>query len=369
MSVTAATSAKAVASAQFAPTVHIVERLAPGGIETLVLDIASCSIPPHVVMSLQGDRRSLAESWPRLRELRVPIEAFNRSGFDPILVGRLTRRLLQLKPRAVFAHHIGPFLYGGLAARLAGVKHLIAVEHDAWHFDNPRDAKLSRWCAALLRPRVIAVSEQVAARTREIMPGRPLAVVPPGVSTERFRPADQAAARQRLSVPRNIKIIGAVGRLSAVKGHSLLIEAVAAMGETVSLVVVGDGPERRALEELTAERRLTDRVRFLGQRDDLELIYPAFDVLCQPSLAEGLPRTLLEAQSCGVPVVATKVGGMPEAVCPRSGTLVEPNDVDALRAALAAVLARDEKPSPREFVAGRFSLASTVGAYAELTGG
>lgn len=368
MSAAADTSIKAAAPAQFAPTVHIVERLAPGGIETLVLDIASCSVPPHVVMSLQSDRKSLTENWARLRELQVPIEAFNRSGLDPMLVGRLTRRLLQLKPRAVFAHHIGPFLYGGLAARLAGVKHLVAVEHDAWHFDNPREAKLSRWCANLLRPSVVAVSEQVAARTREVMPGRPLAVVPPGVATERFKPADQGAARQRLSLARNVKVIGAVGRLSAVKGHSFLIEAVAALAD-VALVIVGDGPERRALEELSARLQLSERVRFLGQRDDLESIYPAFDLLCQPSLAEGLPRTVLEAQSCGVPVVATRVGGMPEAVCPRSGVIVEPNDVDALRAALAAALARDDTPSPRDFVAARFSLAGTVRAYAELSGG
>jgi glycosyltransferase involved in cell wall biosynthesis len=369
MSVTAETSTIGVSRVQFAPIVHIVERLAPGGIETLVLDIVSCSVAPHVIMSLQGDPESLAEQWPRLRELHVRIEAFGRSGFDPMLVGRLTRRLLQLKPRAVFAHHVGPLLYGGLAARLAGVRHLIAVEHDAWHLDNPREARLSRWCAGLLRPKIIAVSEQVAARMREVMPGRPLAVVPPGISTERFRPADQGAARQRLSLGQNVNVIGAVGRLSAVKGHSSLIEALPLMPESVHLVIVGDGPERHALEKLTATLRLTERVRFLGQRDDLELIYPAFDLLCQPSIAEGLPRTILEAQSCGVPVVATRVGGMAEAVCPHSGKLVEPNDVDALRAALSAMLARDEKRSPRDFVVGEFSLASTVRAYAELAGG
>jgi glycosyltransferase involved in cell wall biosynthesis len=354
--------------AQLAPNVHIVERLAPGGIETLVLDIASFSTPSHLIMSLQGDQNSLAQQWPRLREHRVRIEGFNRSGFDPILVGRLTRRLLKLRPRAVFVHHIGPLLYGGLAARLAGVKHLIAVEHDAWHFDNPRDAKLTRWCGRFLRPSVVAVSEQVAARAREIMPGRSIVVVPPGISTERFMPADKAAARLRLLLAPNQQIIGTVGRLSAVKGHSLLIEAVAAMPDTVNLLIVGDGPERRALEELTAKLGLTDRIRFLGQRDDLELIYPAFDVLCQPSIAEGLPRTILEAQSCGVPVVATRVGGMPEAVCPRSGFVVEANDVQALGAALAAALSRSERISPRNFVAGRFSLTSTLRAYARLAG-
>src|ERR671921_2014112 len=91
MSLTAAASDVGIARTAVAPMVHIVERLAPGGIETLVLDIASFSIPPHVVMSLRGNRESLAERWPRLRELRVPIEGFNRSGFDPMLVGRLTR--------------------------------------------------------------------------------------------------------------------------------------------------------------------------------------------------------------------------------------------------------------------------------------
>jgi glycosyltransferase involved in cell wall biosynthesis len=368
MSAAAEASVMPAARSADGPIVHIVERLAPGGIETLVLDIASSSAPPHIVMSLQGESDTLITHWPRLQERRVPIEAFSRSGRDTMLLSRLTRRLWQLKPRAVFVHHIGPLLYGGIAARLAGVKHLIAVEHDAWHFDNPRNASLSRWCAMLLRPKVFAVSNQVAERTREMMPGRPVTVVPPGISTDRFAPADQAAARRRLSLAPDRKIVGAVGRLAAVKGHRVLIQALQKMPDVVDLVLVGDGPERPALEALALDLDMADRVRFLGQREDLELIYPAFDVLCQPSLAEGLPRTILEAQSCGVPVVATKVGGMPEAVCPRSGMLVEPQDIDALSLALAAVLDRREKVSPREFVTERFSLASTLRAYAEAGG-
>jgi glycosyltransferase involved in cell wall biosynthesis len=351
------------------PIVHIVERLAPGGIETLVLDIAAASQPAHLVISLQGDAGTLRRAWPRLRDGRVPLEAFGRSGLDPRLVLRLARHLRQLRPRAVFAHHMGPLVYGGLAARLAGVRRLILVEHDAWHLDNPREAKLARWCARVLRPSVAAVSEQVAGRAREVMAGRPVSVVPPGVATDRFVPADKVAARQRLGLPLDAKIIGAVGRLSAVKAHAALIEAVATQPSDLILVLVGDGPERPKLEALASTLGIADRVRFLGLRDDLEAIYPAFDLLCQPSLAEGLPRTILEAQSCGVPVIATKVGGMPEAVCPRTGVLIEPGDAAGLQTALLRALAQLPDVSPRAFVDGKYSLASTVQAYTELAGG
>src|SRR5690349_18906516 len=86
----------AVAKDAAADIVHIVERLAPGGIETLVLDIAAASRPAHLVMSLQGDAVALRQAWPRLRDSAVPFEAFGRSGLDPPLVLRLARRLAQI---------------------------------------------------------------------------------------------------------------------------------------------------------------------------------------------------------------------------------------------------------------------------------
>lgn len=346
-------------------SVHVVEHLAPGGIETLVLDLVRGGTGADAIFSLTGTPESLAADWPALAGSGVALEAFDRGeGFNPGLVPRLARAMRARRPSTVFVHHIGPLLYGGMAARLAGVGRLVHVEHDAWHYEDPRHRRMVSWLAVLLRPEVVAVSEQVADRVRTIMPGRPVRVIPPGIRTERFRPRDKVLARRRLGLDESARIVGTAGRLVPVKGHLHLIDAMAGLPDDVRLVIAGDGPERGVLEARAAGLGLGGRVRFLGHRDDLEDIYPALDVFCLPSLAEGLPRTVLEAQACGVPVVASAVGGLPEAVEPVSGRLVPSADPAALAAALADVLARNgAAPSPRRFVEERLSWTRTMEGY------
>jgi glycosyltransferase involved in cell wall biosynthesis len=115
---------------------------------------------------------------------------------------------------------------------------------------------------------------------------------------------------------------------------------------------VGDGPARPALEALAADLRLNGAVGFLGMRDHAavaELMRGA-DLLVLPSLAENLPTVVLEAQACGLPVVATDVGGTREALDPTAGRLVAPGDDEALAGAIGAVLAADHD---REAIAAR----------------
>jgi glycosyltransferase involved in cell wall biosynthesis len=138
----------------------------------------------------------------------------------------------------------------------------------------------------------------------------------------------------------------------------------------VHAVLVGEGPEREPLIDLTRRLSVTERTHFLGQRDDVEVIHSAFDVFCLPSVNEGLPRSVLEAQACGVPVVASTVGGVPSAVCPNSGRLVPAGDDKGLAAALADVIGRRiDKSVPRSFIERRFSLEGTREAYERLIAG
>jgi glycosyltransferase involved in cell wall biosynthesis len=347
-------------------TVHIVERLAPGGIETLVLDIVRGSGDGRV-LSLQGDRYELLAKWPALGPIGDRIEGFRRHGRDIRLIPRLARALRAVNAKAVFLHHMGPLLYGGLAARLAGVSTVVYVEHDAWHYESRTDRLLTRGLVKFLGVRLVAVSEQVADRLRAIMPGREVAVVPPGIDTERFAPGDKSAARQTFGLDQAWRIVGSVGRLQAVKGQRFLIEAMKELPDDVHAVLVGDGPLRAELEQLAQKLSLDQRVHFLGHRDDLDAIYPAFDIFCLPSLSEGLPRTLLEAQASGVPVVATDVGGIPEAVCDLSGILVPAGEANTLAAALVRALERGTlSESPRAFVLERMSLKYTMQKYQQL---
>jgi glycosyltransferase involved in cell wall biosynthesis len=349
-------------------TVQIVERLAPGGIETMVLDLVRSAPENHAILSLQGTVEQLVRDWEALRPLREQIVAFGRNGgLQPSLVLALRRRLRDLRPDTVIVHHIGPLLYGGLAARLAGVPHVIHVEHDAWHYDSARRRRVARWCALVLRPRVVAVSRQVAERVQAVMPGAAITVIPPGVPVERFRPGDREQARRRLALDPAGQVVGTVGRLVPVKGQRFLLEALRDLPATVHAMIVGGGPERDNLQRMAQALGVAERTHFLGHRDDLCEVYPAFDVFCLPSLAEGLPRTVLEAQACGVPVVASDVGGLPEAVCGRTGVLVPAGEPAAIAAAIRRLLDRGTAAaSPRPFVERHLSWARTLQGYREL---
>jgi glycosyltransferase involved in cell wall biosynthesis len=163
--------------------------------------------------------------------------------------------------------------------------------------------------------------------------------------------------------------VGTAGRLVPVKSHHVLLRALAALPDDVHCAIAGDGPELHNLQSLATELGVTARTHFLGHRNDLWDVYPAFDIFCLPSQAEGLPRTVLEAQACDIPVVATDVGGVAEALDPQASLLVPPNDPVALANGLTSLLSRlDALSSPRQFIQSRMSLAITSARYHALYG-
>ena len=354
--------------------VHIVQRMAPGGIETLVLDLATRDAR-ILVVSLEGDAADLVAQWPRLDAIADRLVALGKTpGVVPNLVLALAAILRRSGVIAIVAHHVGPLIYGGIAARLAGIATRIHVEHDAWHYEDRGRARLSRVVDFLVRPRRVAVSEATAHHADAALAGGTALVIPNGVDLEMFRLRDRGQARLHLSLPVDVPLVGSVGRLVRVKGHDLLIEACRYLSSGVHVALAGDGPELAPLRERAARLGLADRVHFLGHVDRPEDVYPAFDVFCLPSRAEGFPRSLIEAQACGIPVVATDVGGVREAVCPGTGRVVAPEHPRALASALAEALelpvapARSPPATPRAFVDPGFSLDRTVAAYRALAG-
>ena len=139
-------------------------------------------------------------------------------------------------------------------------------------------------------------------------------VMPNGVDARRFHLRPQHAARAELGWP-DAPTLLSVGNLVENKGHHLVIEALTHMPQ-FRLVIAGDGPQRRALETLVARSNLASRVQFMGSVDQAQLAtcYCAADVLVLASSREGWPNVLLESMACGTPVVATRVGGVPEIV-------------------------------------------------------
>jgi glycosyltransferase involved in cell wall biosynthesis len=170
-------------------------------------------------------------------------------------------------------------------------------------------------------------------------------------------------------------VIGAVARLAPQKGLQYLLRAapeVLREFPTALFVIVGDGPERQALEVEASSLGVQDAVCFLGVREDIPELLSSMDVLAIPSLDEGLPMAMLEAMAAGRAVVASRVGGIPRVIQDRvNGIMVSPGDVSTLAATLREVLKRGELRAAlgqraRETVESRFSAASMARQYLEV---
>jgi sugar transferase (PEP-CTERM/EpsH1 system associated) len=206
------------------------------------------------------------------------------------------------------------------------------------------------------------------------VPARKVRTIYNGVDTCSFSPGDREAARHGLGVPDGWKVVGTVGRLDPVKDHEGLIQAFARVPQDgpVLLVLVGDGPLRGRLATVVSRLDLQDRIRILGDRDDIPLLLRSFDVFVLPSVGEGVSNALLEAMATGLPVVATQVGGNQELVQDGvTGRLVEARCPEALAAVITAYLkntelARRHGAAGRARVEREFSLTRMLAAYEEL---
>ena len=347
--------------------VHVVQRMAPGGIETLVLDLIRSSAASTRILSLDGTTEELLAAWPALAQFRFEIIGLNRKpGVRPATVWHLSKALRQLRPRAVFLHHVGPLLYGAPAARLAGVPRVVHVEHDVWHYHGTRDRAIAYGIERLFRPAHVAVSGNAAVELRKMLPGADVTVIPNGIDLDKFKPGNRAAARAMFGLGADWKIVGTAGRLVPVKGHSVLVDAAAHFPENVHVVIAGGGEEAESLKQQALKRGVSHRVHFIGHINRVEALLPAFDVFCLPSHAEGFPRCVIEAQSSGLPVVATDVGALREAICPQTGRIVVPGNPEALAANILDVLAKAPRTSPRNFVAQYYSWDRTVSSYRRM---
>jgi len=265
-------------------------------------------------------------------------------------------------------------IYGILAARAARVP-IIATCHN-WPASTLPLRLYSFLDRIVLRKanHIVAVSENVRERLRRFaIPSRKITVIQNGVDTARF-----ASARPVLRHELNLDgrtVIGVVGRLSSEKGHKFLLRAAPRLIEefpTVALVFIGSGPEQPALESLTRELNLQDRVFFAGFRRDMPQVYASIDILVLPSLEEGLPLTVLEAMAAGLPILASRVGDIGKIIVSGvSGLLIEPGSTDGLYGALVQLLRdpalRDTlRANARATVNSSFSVQRMAAQYLEL---
>lgn len=319
-----------------------------------ILSIRSAEVRGATVHTMAvGPPNSPGAFWTLLSYLRLAVGA--------------RRRVRSLGPDVVNPHFVTT---SGVIARIAGIHPIVLT---AWGSDviPPDGVGLPgplRWLNAwALRgaDRVTAASRYLAGWV-ERAGGADVDLIPFGVDTDRFRPAEEPTPGPFT--------VGAVKSLQAKYGTRYLIEAIAVLVRSVPsvrLLLAGEGPERSRLEALASQLGIARRVEFLGHvaHDEVPALMQEFDVLVNPTVVpEAFGVVVLEASASGLPVVATAVGGVPEVCLDEvTGLLVAPRDPAALAAALSALAVDEDRRASlgragRTFVAERFGWSAGIAA-------
>jgi glycosyltransferase involved in cell wall biosynthesis len=353
-----------------------IEVAEPGGAENMVVQLGEAlrdsGLDPVIA--------SMESGWmtERAAQLGLPVRVFpQQRGLDPAWVPRFALWLRRERIALFHSHEFAMNVYGGAAARLVGIPTLATIHGRHWAGEARRRVIAYR-VLHRLGMRIVVVAHDLGRFLAERMaiPRDWFEVVHNGIPLpEPIPPADRSqrrrAARAALGLPGDGALLIAVGSLFPVKDHDNLLRAFAGLAGA-RLAIAGEGGEESRLRRLAAELGVGPRVHFLGLRDDVERVLLASDVFVLTSRSEALPLAVLEAMAMGLPVVSTRVGGVPEVVTDgETGVLVPPANPAALAEALRGLLAAPERAASlaraaEARVRAEFSIAHMVERYLTL---
>lgn len=210
-----------------------------------------------------------------------------------------------------------------------GLQH-VHTEHDSWHLENPKARKQTQLLATGKHFSLIADANHIAKDLHRYLNRDVDSVILNGIDSKIFTLGDPVSARAQLQLPSDCFLLGAAGRLVAEKGMGLLLQALAQLPLHYHVAIAGIGPQQVILKQQAKELGIQHRVHWLNLVDDMPIFYQAIDLFCLPSVNEGLPLSLLEAQSCGKWVIATDVGAVREVITSDSGHIIADHSVKKL---------------------------------------
>lgn len=348
---------------------QIIPSLDIGGAQKLVVDLVKNINREefYVAVCVLGRRQNTFLEEELVRK-GIPIFFLNiRWAFHPSTIRRVSRLFADFKPDVIHTH-LRAIRYTIIPSHFCGIPVHIHTIHSLAKYDT---SILYRWLNRIafkyLGVKPVSVSREVARTVKEVY-GVESVVIYNGVSTAEYH------FEYKKSLNGEIRLLN-VGKFKKAKNHFLLVEAFAkAMSKEprLRLVLAGDGSLRKRVEMKVKRLGLKDKVDFLGWRSDTPLLLENCDVFVLSSDWEGFGSVLVEAMASGKPIVATKVGGVPEVVEDGvTGFLVPPQDSDALASAILR-LAKDEKlrkmmgNKGRERVVEEFDISLTARRYEQL---
>jgi len=355
---------------------HVVFTLEPGGMENGLVNVANAldrdEFEIHVCCLERGG--PFAARLPNPNNVHV---LGKQPGFSIKTVFALKKLISRIKPDVLHSHNLGPLIYASLATRLGRWKPILHGEHGALHPDQLLLRRiLQRKFFYRTCRRIHTVSHTLTQQLYDTGFTAPrILTLINGVDTERFVLAEKVVARKRIGLPESAIVIGIVGRLVAWKRHEDLIAAFTGLAgkfPAAHLLIVGGGPDESKILDRINASPFKGRIRATGFQGDPLPFYQAMDLLATPSTHEGMSNVVLEAMSCGVPVLAHNICGNAEMISGGvDGVVAGLNSVGQLQAELEKILMEPEKlaamgRAAREKVAGNFSLARMAANYAGL---
>nr|MBI3613030.1 glycosyltransferase [Nitrospirota bacterium] len=364
---------------------NLVASTAMGGAEKVILSIAGaidrtafdcryCLFvdlrrpPPELYEMLRSGKNELSTV-----EIRRPIEAGQ--------LRQLFAVVRKNRPQVLHTHGYRSDFFGLIVARWMGIPTVSTVH--GWTSATPRLRAYEACHRKYLRyfDKVITVSQAIQQTLLESgVPATKLVRLNNAINVGAYPEGpDGDWFRRELAVGSGTKLIGTIGRLSVEKGLDYFLRAgarIIARDPSVKLVVVGEGPQQKELKALADALGIAASVIFCGYRRDVERIYPALDMFVLPSLTEGIPMALLEAMAFSRPVIASRVGGVPEIIEDGvTGLLVSPKDLEQLTERMWRLLCSPEAGAEmgrraRKCVESRFDTRAWIktieGIYREL---
>ncbi len=324
--------------------VHLVEELTIGGLEKILTAIV-----------LNLDKKKYNVSVWCLREGGFFADKLVKEGMDvkvlhistsrnPLSIYKLYKLLKHHKFDIIHTHAYSAGTIGRISAFLAGIPVIISHNQNVYGHYN-KYYHFVEWLLSYITDKIICVSDKVMKFTNETqgIDTKRLITIYNGI--EEFCSVSKKETldlRKKFNIPISSPVIGTIAQFSEKKGLEYLLRSASVLFKDqrdVIFLLVGDGTIKGRLEQLCADLKIENNVIFVGERNDIPEMLSLIDIFVLPSITEGLPLAMLEAMSCGKPVIATSVGGVPEIVENGvSGILVQPKDSDALCGAMREML-------------------------------
>ena len=364
---------------------YIVNTLGYGGVEKYVVDIINNINTQHfypIIVCL----KKVGPLKDKIKNRLTIYELNKKEGNSPFLPFRLAKLIKKEGVDIIHSNNWGTFVESVIAKWISRAPVVIHAQHGLEMNDSEATSKLKRYKRNIIRHVFSYLTDTIAVvscATQEFVtdgwkaPKEKVKLIYNGVDLNVFNNllVLKDTKYSELSISKNDLIIGSVGRLMRVKNYPCLIRAFKILSQEfnhVKLLLIGEGPDMLEIKSLIEKLDLTNKIKLLGNRNDIRDILTVMDIFVLPSISEGISLSILEAMASHVPVVTTNVGGNPEIIeNGKNGILVGPDNADELANAIRTLIVNPDKRkelgnSGRKIVEEKFALDRMVEDYESL---